>query len=64
MALLSHTGCFMSIDQVEDAVVAKSRKAGPSEVVQLRCQTERKQSKDDGSIDEKGNLKDVELNYV
>jgi protein FRG1 len=64
MALLSHNGCFMSIDQNEDAVIAKSRKAGPSEIVNLRCQMERKDSKDDGPSDEKGSLKDVELNFV
>jgi protein FRG1 len=36
MALLSHSGHFMSIDPKEETLVCKSRKAGPSEILHLR----------------------------
>lgn len=36
MALLNHSGHFMTIDPNEEAVVCKARKAGPSEILKLR----------------------------
>jgi len=54
----------MSVDQNEDAVIAKNLTAGATEVIQLRCQNERIETTDDRPNEEKGNIKAIELNYV
>jgi len=65
MALLSHSGCFMSVDPSEETVVCKSRKAGPAEILKLRCGTEKKVDEASlGPAEERGSIKDIELNYV
>jgi len=65
MALLSHSGCFMSVDPAEETVVCKSKKAGPAEILKLRCGTEKKIDEASlGPAEERGSIKDIELNYV
>ncbi|CAL8091228.1 unnamed protein product [Orchesella dallaii] len=63
IALLAHNGYFMSADPDDDSIVASSRKAGDAEMVVIRCQTERVE-KDDTPTEERGSIKDIELNYV
>lgn len=63
MALLAHNGYFMSADPTDDSIVATSRKAGDAEMVVMRCQTE-KVEKDDTPTEERGSIRDIELNYV
>ncbi|ODM95081.1 Protein FRG1 [Orchesella cincta] len=63
MALLAHNGYFMSASPDDDSIVAQSRKAGDAEMVVMRCQTE-KVEKDDTPTEEKGSIRDIELNYV
>uniref|UniRef100_A0A2P2I249 Protein FRG1 homolog n=1 Tax=Hirondellea gigas TaxID=1518452 RepID=A0A2P2I249_9CRUS len=63
-ALLSATDCFVGVDDADD-IVATSAKAGTDEMITIRCKCAR--AKDDGKevpSEEKGSLKDVELNYV
>lgn len=65
MALLSATGCFMAIDPKNDDVVASSRKVGPNEILRVRTSVPQDNSGDDeGPSEEKGNIKEVEENYV
>lgn len=65
MALLSCTNCFMSIRSEDDHLVALSRTAGPEEILQVRTATV--QQTDDVNeipVEEKGNLSQIEENYV
>jgi len=64
MALLAHNGYFLSASPEDDSIVAVSRNAGDNEMVIMRCQTERV-SKDDGTpVEERGTIRDIEINYV
>lgn len=65
MALLSATGCFMAVDPENDDVVAANRKVGPNEILRVRSSAPQENTRDDeGPSEEKGNLKQVEENYV
>lgn len=65
IALQGYNDCFMSIDDLEDAVMAKDRKAGEKHVVQIRSQTIKEVNPlKDVPTEEQGSLKEVEVNYV
>lgn len=64
MALLAHNGCFMSPKPEDDTIVAVSKKAGKEQYVTLRCQEQVRNPDDDIPTEEKGNIADIELNYV
>lgn len=64
MAILAHNGYFMSADPKDDSIVACTRKAGDDEMVVMRCQTERVSNEDDTPTEEKGSIRDIEVNYV
>lgn len=64
MALLSETGHFMSIDPEDDACVALRKKVGEMEHVVIRCNAPRNVVLDEGPKEEKGDLNEVEKNYV
>lgn len=65
MALQSYTECFMSIDNEEDTVVATSKTAGNDQILQIRSQTIRTVNPNkDVPVEEQGNIKQVEINYV
>jgi protein FRG1 len=64
MALLGSNGCFMLARKEDDCIVATSKKAGPENYIKLRCQEQLDKDKDDTPSEEKGNLKDIEVNYI
>lgn len=64
MALLAETGYFMSIDPEDDACVALRKKVGANEICSIRCNAERDAVLDDEPKEEKGDLAEVEKNYV
>lgn len=65
MALLSNMSCFMSVKEEDDNIVAISRNAGPAEMLWVRTQVDSSQEiKPEIPDEEKGSLKDIELNYV
>lgn len=65
MAILSSTGCFISIQDEDDSLVAKNRTAGPNELVKVRLQAIENTAEEIDKLDEKkGNIKDIEKNYV
>ncbi|XP_012280677.1 protein FRG1 homolog isoform X2 [Orussus abietinus] len=64
LAILSNTGCFVSVTE-EDDIVCQSTTAGPSEFLVLRSMTQRIQDPNkDIPVEEQGSLADVEVNYV
>ena len=65
LAILGFNRCFLSVHPDTDAIIATSRKAGPGEYVQLRCQVERNLKKDDRPVEEQSaNIRQIEINYV
>ncbi|XP_011177287.2 protein FRG1 homolog isoform X1 [Zeugodacus cucurbitae] len=64
MALLSETGFFMSIDPEDDACVALRRKVTEHEICNIRCNAQREAEEDEEPKEEKGDLTEVEKNYV
>lgn len=65
MAILSSTGCFISIRDEDDSLVAINRTAGPNELVKVRLQAIENTEEEIDKLDEKkGNIKDIEKNYV
>ncbi|KAH8303560.1 hypothetical protein KR018_003269 [Drosophila ironensis] len=64
MALLSETGHFMSIDPEDDACVALRKKVGEHEVCKVRSNAVRDVVIDTEPTEEKGDLGEVERNYV
>ncbi|KAL1139219.1 hypothetical protein AAG570_009278 [Ranatra chinensis] len=65
MALLANTGCFVSVRDEDDSIVASSRTAGSAEMLWIRSPIE-KQSDSGPEIpaEEKGSLAEIEVNYV
>lgn len=64
-ALLGYNDNFMSIDPEDDAVVALSKRAGEDQIVKIRSQTRKEiDPTNDVPSEEKGNLAQVELNYM
>lgn len=65
LALQAGNGCFVSVDPEDDAVVALRKVAGEGEVVSVRaCAVREVNSDDEVPTEEKGNLEQVEINYV
>lgn len=65
MALLAANGCFLSVDPEDDAVVALRNKVGEAEVCAVRtCSVREAETVDETPTEEKGNLTEVEINYV
>lgn len=65
LALQAGNGCFVSVDPEDDAVVALRKVAGEGEVVTVRaCAVRESNSDEDVPTEEKGNLEQVEINYV
>lgn len=64
LALLSNTGCFMSVTDDDDITCERS-KAGPAEILTIRSMTQHKEdSTKDIPTEEQGSLAEVEINYV
>lgn len=65
MAILASTGCFISIRDEDDSLVALNRTAGPNEIVRVRLNAIECGEEEIDKLDEKkGNIKDIEKNYV
>lgn len=65
MALQAANNCFLAIDPEDDAVVALRKSVDDAEICTIRTCAERKPEEvDDAPAEEKGNLTEVELNYV
>lgn len=65
LAILASTGCFISIRDEDDSLVAKNRTAGPNELVKIRLNAVENMEEEIDKLDEKkGNIKDIEKNYV
>lgn len=65
LAILASTGCFISIRDEDDSLVAKNRTAGPNEWVKIRLNAVENTEEEINKLDEqKGNIKDIEKNYV
>lgn len=65
MALFGANSCFMAIDPEDDALICLRKKVGDAEVAIIRtCAVKVKNTTDDIPTEEKGNLAEVEINYV
>ncbi|KAJ8882700.1 hypothetical protein PR048_014512 [Dryococelus australis] len=65
LALLGCNGCFMSVEEAEDSVVAHNKTAGRQQFMQLRSPAPRERSQaSDVPLEEQGSLAQVEVNYV
>lgn len=57
--------CFVAVDPEDDALVALRKQAGAAEVLLVRSCAERETgAKDDAPVEEKGDLSQVEINYM
>lgn len=64
MALLSELGFFMSIDPEDDACVALRKRVTDLEICKVRSNAPRECVEDEEPTEEKGDLAEVEKNYV
>lgn len=64
MALLSELSFFMSVDPEDDACVALRKKVTDLEICQVRCNAAREAIVEEEPKEEKGDLTEVEKNYV
>lgn len=57
--------CFVAVDPEDDALVALRKTVGEAEVLTIRsCSVRETGVKDDMPTEEKGNLSQVEINYM
>lgn len=65
MALQGYNDCFISIDDEDDTLVAKHKRAGQDNFIQIRSQTVREVNPlKDVPTEEQGSLDQIEVNYV
>lgn len=65
MAILASTGCFICIRDEDDSLVAINRTVGLNELVKVRLSAVEDTEEEVNKLDEKkGNIKDIEKNYV
>jgi len=65
LGILGFNGCFLSVDNDTDEIVAVKKKATESEYVKLRCQVERNLKSDTRPTEERSeDMRQVEINYV
>jgi len=64
LALLGYNDCFLSKPEDEGKILCLSKKAGDSEMIQIRSSAKLDKSDDSKPSLDKGKAKDVELNYV
>jgi len=65
MALLSNSGCFLSVNDDDDSIVADKRTAGRNEMLWVRTQTVKLNDQIPQVPDEeRGSISQIEVNYV
>ncbi|XP_063242559.1 protein FRG1 homolog isoform X2 [Bacillus rossius redtenbacheri] len=65
LALSGCNGCFMSVDDEDDGVVARSGTAGRQHFLQMRSPAPKERGQaSDVPLEERGSLSQVEVNYV
>lgn len=65
MAILAANSNFLAIDPEDDALVCLRKKVGADEVLTIRsCAVLEKNTSDDVPTEEKGDLSQVEINYI
>lgn len=65
LALQGANSCFVAVDPEDDALVALRKMAGTAEQLVIRsCNVRDTGVKDDVPTEEKGNLSQVEINYM
>ncbi|XP_044761817.1 protein FRG1 homolog [Coccinella septempunctata] len=65
LALQGYNDCFLSVDPDDDAIIARTKKAGPEEMVTIRSHITREINPlKDVPTEEQGDIKQIEVNYV
>ncbi|KAL3278812.1 hypothetical protein HHI36_016334 [Cryptolaemus montrouzieri] len=65
LALQGFNECFFGVNPIDDAIIAKSKKAGENEILTVRSHTVREVNPlKDVPTEEQGDIKQIEENYV